>query len=133
MVEFQHFFVRKVMLVKYSYGFVALPGGFGTMDEIFETLTLLQTAKLADFPLVLMGSEYWRSLIQLMRESMVTSGTIDAADVDRLLITDDAEVAAGTIRDHAVRRFGLRLMTPRKPRWLLGERGLRRPPDLPVE
>jgi uncharacterized protein (TIGR00730 family) len=124
MVEFEHFFVRKVMLVKYSYGFVALPGGFGTMDEIFETLTLIQTTKLADFPLVLMGESYWRPLIAMLRDPMLASGTIDARDVDRVLVTDDAELAAQTISTHAVHRFGLRLRRPGKPHRLLGEKGL---------
>jgi uncharacterized protein (TIGR00730 family) len=120
MIQFRHFFVRKVMLVKYSYGFIALPGGFGTMDEIFETLTLVQTAKLADFPLVLVGREYWRPLLALMRDPMLAAGTIDAADVDRILLTDDAEEAATAV-ESTVLRFGLRLTSPRKPRWYLGE------------
>jgi uncharacterized protein (TIGR00730 family) len=126
MVEFRHFFVRKVMLVKYSYGFIALPGGFGTMDEIFETLTLIQTAKVADFPLVLVGSDYWRPLLALLRDPMLASGTIDAADVERILVTDDPEQAAAAVHEAAVQRFGLRLAAPRKPRWYLGETGLRR-------
>jgi len=126
MIQFQHFFVRKVMLVKYSYGFIALPGGFGTMDEIFETLTLIQTAKLAAFPLILMGKAYWRPLIELMQGPMLSQGTIDARDVANLLTTDDAEEAAEVVRAHAVQRAGLQLGSPRKPRWLLGEKTLGR-------
>ena len=126
MIEFRHFFVRKVMLVKYSYGFIALPGGFGTMDEIFETLTLIQTAKLAAFPLILMGKTYWRPLIELMRGPMLSQGTIDPGDIAHLLVTDDVEQAAEVLREHAVRSSGLRLGTPGKARWLLGEKALGR-------
>jgi uncharacterized protein (TIGR00730 family) len=121
MVEFRHFFVRKVMLVKYSYGFIAFPGGFGTIDEIFETLTLIQTAKLHDFPLILMGADYWQPLANLLRDPLLAQGTIDTADLSRLLITDDPVAAAAAIRDQAVRRFGLRLAAPVRPRWYLGE------------
>jgi len=126
MIEFDHFFVRKVMLVKYSYGFIAFPGGFGTMDEIFETLTLIQTAKLHAFPLILMGSEYWRPLGDLLRNPFLAQGTIDPSDLQRLVITDDPVAAAAAIREEAVRRFGLQLAAPLRPRWFLGEKRLRR-------
>jgi uncharacterized protein (TIGR00730 family) len=126
MIEFDHFFVRKVMLVKYSYGFIAFPGGFGTMDEIFETLTLIQTAKLNAFPLILMGSQYWQPLANLLRDPLLAQGTIDSSDLERLLITDDPVAAATAIREQAVRRFGLHLTAPLRPRWFLGEAGLRR-------
>jgi uncharacterized protein (TIGR00730 family) len=99
-VEFRYFFVRKVMLVKYSYAFVVLPGGFGTMDELFEAATLIQTKKIEDFPLVLMGVDYWTPMLEFLRTSMVREGTIDPADLDRILLTDDvadaiAHVLAG--------------------------------------
>ena len=81
-VEFRHFFIRKVMLVRYSQAFIILPGGFGTMDEIFETATLIQTGKISRFPIVLMGSEYWAELIDFLRHRMVSWGTIDADDLD---------------------------------------------------
>jgi uncharacterized protein (TIGR00730 family) len=129
MVEFQHFFVRKVMLVKYSYGFVALPGGIGTLDELFELLTLIQTAKVHDFPLVLMDRAYWRPLGSLLR-SLEHAGTIDPADRQRILVTDDPERAVDHIRDAATRRFGLRLTFARRPRWILGER---RPHTKPID
>src|SRR5690606_35247673 len=77
MVLFDQFFVRKVMLVKYSYAFVCMPGGVGTMDEIFEAATLIQTGKIKDFPLILMGGDYWAPLLAFMRESMLAEGTID--------------------------------------------------------
>jgi len=106
-VDFRYFFVRKVMLIKYSYAFVSLPGGFGTMDEIFETATLVQTGKILEFPLVLMGTEYWQPLIDFLRGTMVAAGAIDEVDVDRLLVTDDPQCAIDCIRDAAQKRFGL--------------------------
>lgn len=121
-VDFHYFFVRKVMLVKYSYGFVVMPGGFGTMDEIFETLTLIQTGKIHDFPLVLMGVEYWQRLLQFLTSKMVPAGTIAADDVERILLTDDPEAAVREIRRRAVGRFGLREGGPERPRRWLGER-----------
>jgi uncharacterized protein (TIGR00730 family) len=120
-VTFRHFFVRKVMLVKYSYAFVALPGGFGTLDEIFETVTLIQTGKIQHFPLLLMGIEYWRPLVEELRTRMVPLGTIDAADVDLITLTDSPEEAARIARDAALRRFGLTYVTPVPPRRWLGE------------
>jgi uncharacterized protein (TIGR00730 family) len=119
-VTFKHFFVRKVMLVKYSYAFVVLPGGFGTLDEIFETATLIQTGKIQNFPLVLMGVEYWRDLRELL-EDMVKAGTIDAGDLARIVFTDSPDQALEVIETHAAKAFGLK---PRghKPRWYLGER-----------
>ena len=92
-VEFRYFFVRKLMLVKYSYGFVATPGGFGTLDELFEVATLIQTGKIKCFPVVLMGKEYWASLEDLLRQ-MVAAGTIGQSDLDLLLLTDSVDEAA---------------------------------------
>jgi uncharacterized protein (TIGR00730 family) len=106
-VTFHYFFVRKVMLVKYSYGFVVMPGGVGTMDELFESLTLIQTRKIAGFPVVLMGSDYWQPLIALLR-CMVEERTIDETDLNLLLVTDSVEEAMNHINRHAVDQFGLR-------------------------
>ena len=118
-IEFRYFFVRKVMLVKYSYAFVALPGGFGTMDEIFEAVTLEQTGKIEGFPIVLMGVDYWQPLIDFLRGRMVHEGTIAPHDVDRLTLTDSPEQAvAGILK--TVDDFGL-VWQPR-PKRLLGER-----------
>ncbi len=92
-VEFRYFFVRKVMLVKYSAAFVVCPGGFGTMDEVFETLTLVQTAKIGHFPVVLMGVEFWTPMLDFLRNRMVAQGTIGADDLDLITLTDDPAVA----------------------------------------
>jgi uncharacterized protein (TIGR00730 family) len=120
-VTFQHFFVRKVMLVKYSYAFVVLPGGLGTMDELFEALTLIQTGKIESFPVVLIGKEYWSPLLKFLNE-IVRVGTIDARDLDLLLLTDSVDQAMAHIQKHAVEQFGLvRRKLPRRSR-ILGEK-----------
>jgi uncharacterized protein (TIGR00730 family) len=90
-VSFRYFFVRKVMLVKYSQAFVILPGGFGTMDEAFEAATLMQTDKIFDFPIIFVGREYWQGLFDFMREKMVAEGTIDKADYEHFLLTDSID------------------------------------------
>lgn len=120
-IEFRYFFVRKVMLVKYSYAFVVLPGGFGTLDELFETATLIQTGKIRDFPLVLMGTEYWRPLLDFMRHTLVREKTIDVRDLDRIIVSDDPVEAVARIRDVAVRTLGLSYGPRQRPRWWLGE------------
>ncbi len=117
-VEFRYFFVRKVMLLKYSYAFVVFPGGFGTLDEVFETATLIQTGKIRDFPIVLMDSEFWTPLIAFLRESMVAPGLIHARDLDRIVLTDDPVEAARIVRDAGLSRFGLRYRAPRRRRIL---------------
>jgi uncharacterized protein (TIGR00730 family) len=120
-VTFRHFYVRKLMLVKYSYAFIALPGGFGTLDEIFETATLIQTGKIKEFPLVLMGREYWRPLIDFFQERLLAQKTIDAADAQRILVTDSAEQAVESIVAIAMRQFGLTYGPRSKRRWFLWE------------
>ncbi len=106
-VTFRYFFVRKVMLVKYSYAFVAFPGGFGTLDEILETATLIQTGKISDFPIVLFGVEYWRPFIVYMRDPLLSAGTIDDRDLGFFLLTDSVDEAVDHIRRIATGRFGL--------------------------
>ncbi|MFG0325995.1 MAG: TIGR00730 family Rossman fold protein [Phycisphaerales bacterium JB037] len=96
-IEFNYFFVRKVMLVKYSRAFVTLPGGFGTLDEIFETATLIQTGKIESFPIVLMGTDYWRPIIEFLHGSMVQAGTIGPEDPSLITITDDPDHAIEAI------------------------------------
>lgn len=103
--EFEHFYVRKVMLVKYSSAFVVLPGGFGTMDEVFETLTLIQTAKIKRFPIVALGSEYWQHLQEFVQRSMIETRTIEVEDVDPVLVTDDFDQAFDYIRRHTSHLF----------------------------
>jgi uncharacterized protein (TIGR00730 family) len=120
-VTFRHFFVRKLMLVKYSYAFIALPGGFGTLDEIFETATLIQTHKIKNFPLVLVGKEYWRPLIDFLCGRLVEVKTIDRIDAARILVTDSAEGAVQLIRDAALQQFGLSYGPKLKRRWFLWE------------
>jgi uncharacterized protein (TIGR00730 family) len=120
-VTFRHFFVRKLMLVKYSYAFIALPGGFGTLDEIFETATLIQTHKIKNFPLVLVGKDYWRPLLDFLRDRLVASKTIDEIDATHILVTDSAEEAVLLARDAALNQFGLSYGPKIKRRWFLWE------------
>ncbi len=121
MIEFRHFFVRKVMLVKYSYAFVAMPGGLGTMDEVFETLTLMQTRKIRDFPVVLMGQDYWQPMVDWLRARMVVEGTIGPEDLDLLSLTDSPAEAVRLVLDGARRSLARRPVFTRHPRWFLGE------------
>ncbi len=118
-VTFRYFFVRKLMLVKYSYAFVIMPGGFGTLDELFETSTLIQTGKIRNFPLVIMGKDFWQPMLDALQETMVTGETIDQADLDRFIITDSPAEAVARIREIALNEFGLRYgPKPRRRKWL---------------
>ena len=107
LITFRYFFVRKVMLVKYSYAFIAFPGGFGTLDEVFEALTLMQTDKIKDFPVVLIGTEFWSPLVDFIRHRLIAQGTISEADFRLVYVMDSPEEALDSIRDMAIRRFGL--------------------------
>ena len=119
-VTLEHFFVRKVLLSKYSYAFVILPGGFGTMDEFFEVLTLVQTGKIQNFPLVVMGREYYSKLQELLAE-MLRAGTINAADMRHLYFTDSVDELSDHI-ESTVQQFGV---IPRpSPSRILRESGL---------
>jgi uncharacterized protein (TIGR00730 family) len=120
-VEFRYFFVRKMLLEKYSYAFVAMPGGIGTLDEVFETAVLIQTGKMKEFPFVLMGKSFWTPLLDYLRSSLLAAGTIDEADVTRWLVTDSPAEAVQVIRERAMREFGLTYGARPKPRWWLGE------------
>ena len=109
------------MLVKYSYAFVCLPGGFGTLDEIFETATLIQTGKIRGFPLILMGSDYWPPLLDFIGARMVREGTVSAAEAQLLTVTDDPAAAVAQIVEAAARLSAVAL--PRlRPSPLLGEK-----------
>lgn len=123
-VTMHYFFVRKALLVKYSYAFVVLPGGAGTLDELFEALTLIQTRKIRNFPIVIMGTAYWKELIDFIRK-MAEMGMIAAADVDLIYATDSIDEAMAHIREKAIEPFGLKVSTRirRHFPWL-GERAL---------
>jgi uncharacterized protein (TIGR00730 family) len=118
-VTFRYFFVRKVLLVKYSYAFVVMPGGMGTMDELFEALTLVQTGKIEDFPVVLFGKDYWKNLLELL-EDMVNKKTISRNDLDLLLITDSVDETVMYLEKYAVEKYNLK-NTRLRPSSLLGE------------
>jgi len=107
-VEFDHFFVRKVMLVKYSCAFIVLPGGFGTMDEVFETATLMQTGKIEHFPIITMGRDFWEHLQNFIRSSMIAEGTVGEKDLDLFHRTDDPLEAVEIIMNHLKRQPGPR-------------------------
>ena len=123
-VQFRYFFVRKLMLVKYSYGFIAAPGGFGTLDELFEVATLIQTGKIRNFPIVLVGVQYWSPLLSFLRDSPLTHGAIDQEDLDRIFLTDSPAAAVEFIEKCAIEHFGLRYRVHRKPQKLLWEQGV---------
>jgi hypothetical protein len=97
-IHFRYFFVRKTMFVKYSMGFVVFPGGFGTMDELFEALTLIQTGKITHFPVVLFGSAYWQGLVAWLRDTMAAQHKIEPSDLDLFTVTDDPAVAVGALK-----------------------------------
>lgn len=122
-VSCHYFFVRKVLLFKYSYAFIALPGGLGTLDELCEALTLIQTGKIRNYPVVLIGVEYWKPFVDLLKE-MLEEGAIGAQDLNLLLVTDDLDAAMAHLEVNAVTAFGLRRVPRRDPKWWLGERGL---------
>lgn len=117
-VEFRYFFVRKLMLVKYSCAFVVLPGGFGTLDEVFETLTLVQTRKIPDFPIIMMGTEYWGPLRDFVNNTLKVQGAIDPADGGLLTYTDDPDEAEAILRAAAERHARVMGPTPKPKPWL---------------
>ncbi len=119
-LEFRYFFVRKVMLVKYSYAFVVMPGGFGTMDELFEAVTLRQTGKIRGFPIILMGKAFYEPMLAFVRETMLRAGTISPDDVDLLPCTDSPDEAIAIIEREA-EQLGLKRARRPRRRWWLGE------------
>ncbi len=120
-MEFKYFMVRKYMLAKYSYGFVAMPGGFGTLDELFGVLTLIQTKKMKDFPVVLVGLEFWQPLRELIEGRLVEAKTIDPSDTRTLHFTDSPAEAASFIQSIATKKFELKI----HPHKLFGEQSYR--------
>lgn len=120
-IDFEHFFVRKLMLIKYSYAFIVMPGGFGTMDELFEVLTLIQTGKLEDFPVALMGTDFYGPGIDQLK-LFVERATIDPLDLTKLTVSDDPVQVVNGITDTVMKRFGLSYAEPKtRKRWWLGE------------
>lgn len=103
-LEFRYFFVRKMMFVKYSIGYVIFPGGFGTLDELFEALTLVQTRKIEHFPIILFGASYWAELLEWMRKVALAGGHIDPEDMDLVTVTDSPQQAVDIIMGVAVKR-----------------------------
>jgi uncharacterized protein (TIGR00730 family) len=117
-ITFEYFFIRKIMLVKYSYAFIIMPGGFGTMDEFFETITLIQTKIITQFPIVLFGKEYYKDLMEII-EAMAKHGTISTEDMKLVLLTDDIDEGMQHIRTYITTNYKVR---PRKRWWWLLER-----------
>lgn len=117
-LTFDYFFIRKVVLVKYSYAFIIMPGGFGTMDEFFETLTLAQTHVINDFPIVLYGKEYFQPLVHVLNK-MIERGTIQPDDKNLMLLTDDMDEAIRHIQSYISSNFTVK---PRKRLWWLFEK-----------
>jgi len=117
-ITFEHFFVRKVLLTKYSYAFIIMPGGFGTMDEFFETITLIQTKTVTNFPIVLYGKSFFEPLMDMI-EAMSQAGTISKEDLSLVLLTDDVEEAISHIRAYVTENYKV---LPRKKLWWLLEK-----------
>src|ERR1700680_2536041 len=103
-IEFHYFFVRKTMFVKYAEAFVIFPGGFGTMDELFEALTLIQTGKIVHFPVIMFGSDYWAGLQQWIRDRVLAEGKISREDLDLMVVTDDIQHAADIVQQFYQRK-----------------------------
>lgn len=123
-VRLHYFFVRKALLVKYSYAFVVMPGGVGTLDELFEALALIQNGKIKHFPIVIMGTDYWRQLIGFIQQ-MAQRGKISSSDLDLIFATDSVEEAIAHIRSKTIAPFGLRRVAHMRRHFpWLGERGL---------
>ncbi len=121
-VNIKFFFVRKTLLIKYSYAFVVMPGGFGTLDEFFESLTLIQTRKIQQFPVVIFDRAFHKDMLEHI-DKMKAAGTISPEDEKLYLVTDSVEEAVAFIEQHSIKRFNLRPEKPYKPfRWLF-ERG----------
>jgi uncharacterized protein (TIGR00730 family) len=121
-VNIKYFFVRKTLLIKYSYAFIVMPGGFGTLDEYFEALTLIQTKMLNEFPIIIFDKAYHRDIIEHI-EKMKQRGTISAADLKYCLFTDSIEEAVTHIKDNSIKKFGLKVEEKRSVyRWLFEKR-----------
>lgn len=120
-VNIRYFFVRKTLLVKYSYAFVVMPGGFGTLDEFFEALTLIQTKVIREFPIIVFCKEFHKELMDYV-EKLIVAGTISPVDLDLVLLTDSIEEAVEHIKTNSIDRFGLKYAEPKPTRWLFEKR-----------
>jgi uncharacterized protein (TIGR00730 family) len=120
-VNIKYFFVRKVLLSKYSYGFVVFPGGFGTLDELFEAITLIQTGKVAGFPIAIVGTEFYAGMRKQI-DDMLQRGTISEKDMSLFLFTDSVEEAVQYVSDESVKRFGLKKEKKFLPSFWFGEK-----------
>ncbi len=120
-IDIRYFFVRKFLLIKYSYAFVVMPGGMGTLDELFESITLIQTKMIQDFPVVIFGSEYHKELCQHI-QIMAENESISPEDMKLLFVTDSVEEMAEHIKTHAIKKFNL-VKKEQKPKWWFGENG----------
>ena len=117
-VNIRYFFVRKTLLIKYSYAFVVMPGGFGTLDEYFEALTLIQTQKISDFPIIIFDTVFHKELLAHI-EMMKSKNTISAGDSDFFMITDSIDEAVAYIKKNSIKKFNLHTEKPYKPfKWL---------------
>ena len=123
-VDMKYFFIRKTLLIKYSYAFVVMPGGFGTLDEFFEAITLVQTKKISGFPIVIFDKEFHKSILE-HNSYMVQRGTISKNDLDLFLVTDSIEEAVNYIKERGILGFGLNYEEQPKPFWGLFERGIK--------
>ncbi len=115
-VDIKYFFLRKILLLKYSYAFVVMPGGFGTLDEFFEAITLVQTKKIEQFPIVIFDKDFYQNIIE-HNQKMFEAGTISRNDEDLYFVTDSIEDAVNYIKEKSIVAFGLKYMKPKKPFW----------------
>lgn len=118
-IDIRYFFVRKFLLIKYSYAFVVMPGGMGTLDELFESMTLMQTKMIHDFPIIIFGSEYHKELCQHI-QIMAKNESISPEDMELLFVTDSVKEMAEHIETHAIKKFKL-VRKPQRPKWWMGE------------
>nr|WP_294907183.1 TIGR00730 family Rossman fold protein [uncultured Lacibacter sp.] len=120
-VDIRYFFVRKTLLIKYSYAFICMPGGFGTLDELFESITLIQTKKIKDFPVIVMGKQYHKEMMEHVA-LMKQRGTISEDDDQLFIVTDSVEEAIEVLRERSIKRFDLRPEKPKPFAWLFERR-----------
>ncbi len=121
-VDIKYFFIRKTLLIKYSYAFIVMPGGFGTLDEFYEALTLVQTKKISMFPIIIFDKEFYQK-IQDHNQKMCEAGTISKEDENLFLVTDSIPETIAYIKEKSIMAFGLKYMQPKKPFWGFFEKG----------